>query len=54
MKAVRPRNKPLLEPLENRLLCRLSANGEFAIAPPRRWRGLLGQAPQRPQDNFGE
>ena len=34
MKRTAARNKPLLEPLENRLLCRLSANGEFVIAPP--------------------
>jgi hypothetical protein len=26
--------KPLIEPLEGRLLCRVVVNGEFAIAPP--------------------
>ena len=34
MKTVRPRNKPLLEPLENRLLCKIVNNGEFAITAP--------------------
>jgi len=34
MKTIASRNKPLIEPLEGRLLCRLSANGEFIIAPP--------------------
>ena len=34
MKPSAKRSKPLCEPLEHRLLCRLSANGEFAITPP--------------------
>ena len=33
MKTVRARNRPLLEPLENRLLCKIVNNGEFAHAP---------------------
>jgi hypothetical protein len=34
MKPVTNHRKPLIEPLENRLLCKLAANGEFAITPP--------------------
>jgi hypothetical protein len=34
MKPIASRNEPLVERLEDRLLCRLSANGEFVIAPP--------------------
>jgi hypothetical protein len=35
MKTRRQRSRPVrLEPLEGRLLCRLSANGEFLIDPP--------------------
>ena len=34
MNAPARRHKPLLEPLENRLLCKISLNGEFAITPP--------------------
>src|SRR6187401_1440408 len=34
MKPTHPRPRLLLEALEQRLLCRLSANGEFAITPP--------------------
>ena len=34
MTPIASRNKPLIERLEDRLLCRLSANGEFVIDPP--------------------
>jgi hypothetical protein len=31
---MQPRRPLVIEPLEHRILCKLSANGDFVIAPP--------------------